>query len=431
MQIRGQAQKVTIYIGESDKWEHKPLYMAILEMLKTQDCAGATVTRAVAGFGAHSRIHTASLVDLSSDLPLVIEWVDNPARIDRVMPRLQAMVTEGLITVQDVEVIKYSHRRLRQLSAGIPVQDIMTREVRSVQVDTPLLEVIELLLDKVFRALPVVDKEQHVVGIVTEGNLLRHVNLMPASAQQHLTRTELVSELQRLRRIDHTVAKIMTPNPITVTAQATVSQAVQLMIEHGIKRLPVVDTENKLIGIVSRVDVLRALCQPPLEESPRQKFVPGQHVQVHQVMMTNVPTVQANTSLVKVVGLLVSHVQRRVVVVDPQNRAVGIITDGDLISRATATERSGIVQALSRRLVPEHTAGLALNKRTAAEVMTTPLITVTPQTTLPEALHLLLENRIKRLPVVDQSGKLVGLVGRGGILQALAAHEPDTSSPTG
>jgi len=112
-------------------------------------------------------------------------------------------------------------------------------------------------------------------------------------------------------------------------------------------------------------------------------------------------------------------------------KAVGIITDGDLISRATATERSGIVQALSRRLVPEQTAGLALDKRTAAEVMTTPILTVTPQTTLPEALHLLLENKIKRLPVVDQNEKLVGLVGRGGILQALAAHEPDTSSPPG
>ena len=71
MEILGHAKKVTIYIGESDRWEGKPLYVAILEMLKAEDCAGATVTRALAGFGAHSRIHTARLVDLSADLPTI------------------------------------------------------------------------------------------------------------------------------------------------------------------------------------------------------------------------------------------------------------------------------------------------------------------------------------------------------------------------
>lgn len=110
MQIAGLAKKVTIYIDESDKWEHKPLHLAILETLRKEDCAGATVTRALAGYGAHSRIHTASLVALSADLPLVIEWVDSPARIQRVLPRIQAMVKEGLITTQDLEVISYNQR---------------------------------------------------------------------------------------------------------------------------------------------------------------------------------------------------------------------------------------------------------------------------------------------------------------------------------
>lgn len=110
MQIVGGAKKVTIYIDESDRWEHKPLHLAILETLRREDCAGATVTRALAGFGAHSRIHTATLVALSADLPLVIEWVDNPTRIQQVLPHIQAMVKEGLITIQDLEVISYSQR---------------------------------------------------------------------------------------------------------------------------------------------------------------------------------------------------------------------------------------------------------------------------------------------------------------------------------
>ena len=101
MEIVGIATKVTIYIGESDRLGQKSLYMAILEMLKAEDCAGATVLRGLAGFGAHSRIRTATIVDLSSDLPLVIEWVDDPARVARVMPRLTGMVSEGLITCQE------------------------------------------------------------------------------------------------------------------------------------------------------------------------------------------------------------------------------------------------------------------------------------------------------------------------------------------
>lgn len=105
MDILGPATKVTLYIGESDRWRGKPLHMAILELLKSTDCAGATVTRGIAGFGCHSRIRTASIVDLSADLPLVVEWVDDPARVEQVMPQLAQMVTKGMITTQKVEVI--------------------------------------------------------------------------------------------------------------------------------------------------------------------------------------------------------------------------------------------------------------------------------------------------------------------------------------
>jgi len=88
MHTIGKAKRVVFYVGESDKWGNKPLYLAILERLKAEDCAGATVTRALAGFGAHSRIQTASVVALSNDLPLIIEWVDNQAKVERLMPHL-------------------------------------------------------------------------------------------------------------------------------------------------------------------------------------------------------------------------------------------------------------------------------------------------------------------------------------------------------
>jgi CBS domain-containing protein len=422
MEIVGTATKVTIYIGESDRWGQKSLYMAILEMLKAEDCAGATVLRGLAGFGAHSRIRTASIVDLSSDLPLVIEWVDDPARVARVMPRLTEMVSEGLIACQEVEVVTYGHRGLRTLRAAAPVRDLMSREVRTVTPDTPVAEAVEMLIGKSYRALPVVDAERRIVGILTDGDLLARLGLPDASVQSELTAAELGRELDVLRRSGQTVADLMVSPVVTIGADAAVADAVRLMTAHGIKRLPVVERAGTLVGIVSRVDVLRALAQPLTREAPARVLPPGHHARVGDVMVADVPTVHSAAPLNTVVDLLVNAAQRRIVVVDAQRHVLGIITDGDLLKRVSAGERAGLLQVFARRLTASATIDLA--KRSAGAVMTAVPITVTPETPLLDALRLLLQHKIKRLPVVDVAGRLVGLVGRGAILQALAGDLP-------
>jgi CBS domain-containing protein len=421
MEIVGQAKKVTIYIGESDRWRRRPLHVAILEMLKAEDCAGATVTRALSGYGAHSRIHTASLVTLSADLPLVIEWVDSPGRVERVMPRLRQMVAEGLITVHDVEVITYSHRRLREVPAEAPVSDLMSREVRTVTPDTPLAEAVELLLTQEYRALPVVDEQKRVEGILTDGDLLHRAGLLPISAQRELNAAELRRHLEGLRQADTTVRQVMTAPAITVSAATSTGRAVQQMVEHDIKRLPVVDQKGRLLGIVSRLDLFRVMAQPPVDESPRRSLPPGTHVTVGDVMMTQVPTVKTDAPLAEVVDLVVGAAQRRVVVVDEEHHVVGIITDGDLLKRAAETERGGVLQALTSRIpVGGQGTAIRLRRRTAGDLMTPDPVCVQPDTPLLAALQLLLEHRIKRLPVVDKEGRLVGLLGRGGVLQVLS-----------
>lgn len=421
MQIVGLAKKVTVYIGESDKWERKPLYIAILELLKREDCAGATVTRALAGFGAESRIHTASLVALSTDLPLVIEWIDSPARVERVMPHLRGLVSEGLITVHDVEVVTYAHRRLRELPATTRVQDVMSREVHNVGPDTPLAEAVEMLLARNYRTLPVTDETGRVVGILTDGDVLERAGLLSISAQRELTASELAQHLQALRDQRLTVGEVMSRPVVTVAGSEVVADAVQRMVERDVKRLPVVDEQGQLIGMLSRLDVLRALAQPSVAEVPRPALPAGSHVSVGEVMMIHVPTVKQDAPLAGVVDLLVSVAQRRVVVVDDERCVVGIITDGDLLKRATEPERLGILHALVERVpVGKKPAGVRLQQRTAADVMTPQPICVHPDTPLSAALQLLLEHRIKRLPVVDQEKRLVGLLGRGGVLQALS-----------
>ncbi len=118
MKIEGDARRVRIYIGESDQWHGRPLYTAIVERCRREGFAGATVLRGIEGFGAHSRIHTARILRLSEDLPVIVEIVDRPERIEQLLPILDEMVLEGLVTVEDVHVLKYLARPAEQEQAA-------------------------------------------------------------------------------------------------------------------------------------------------------------------------------------------------------------------------------------------------------------------------------------------------------------------------
>jgi len=105
-----QGTLLRVYIGESDRWEGKSLHQSLVEEAKRQGLAGATVLQGIMGYGAHSRVHTARLVDISPDLPIVVELVDEEAKIQAFLPTVQAMVREGLVTLERVSVLMYRHR---------------------------------------------------------------------------------------------------------------------------------------------------------------------------------------------------------------------------------------------------------------------------------------------------------------------------------
>jgi len=98
-----------IFIGESDKYNGKPLYEQIVFKARELNLAGATVIRGILGFGADSRIHSAKLLELSIDLPIIIEIVDTQEKIDTLLPFIDETVKEGLVTLEEVKVIKYKH----------------------------------------------------------------------------------------------------------------------------------------------------------------------------------------------------------------------------------------------------------------------------------------------------------------------------------
>jgi CBS domain-containing protein len=423
MQLQGKVLRVIIYIGESDHYQGKALYMALLQLLKKEGGSGATVVRGLAGFGAKSRIHTATIVDLSTDLPIRVEWVDQPEVVERLLPQVRQMVDDGLITVEEVDVVQYAPGR-RPDPLAQPVQDVMRREVVLVAPDTPAAEVVTLLLQKGYRSLPVVDEDGRLQGIITDGDLLRRAGLSARlDLQVELPVADWQQQLAELRAQRSTAVSLMTSPVITIPATASLRQAAQQMAAHDSKRLPVVDGNGRLAGWISRIDILRTLeyHQPATvaESEP-----PATGTTIAELMYRDVPTVSLQATLEQIVQALEQNRRRRAIVVDDEQRILGIISDGDLLRRSQQEAHSGILDRLRRLVTGQPAVGpaaLLAATETAADLMTTPVITIPVDASPATALRLMVQNGVKWLPVVNENGRLMGLLGRASLLRGLLA----------
>jgi CBS-domain-containing membrane protein len=421
----GKAQQLTIYIGESDTWRHQSAYAAILEMLRREGCGGATVTRGIAGFGASSVIHTTAILRLSADLPVVITVIDQAARIERVIGALKEMAPQALITLQGVEVV-HSGMRFKEGLPDVKVGEVMRRDPISVGPDSPIIKVVELLLDRDFTALPVVDENLKVIGMVSDNDLLSKGGVRVTLSLKRAADPDFVRELHdNLTSSDRKVREVMTTQVVTTTADASLGGAAKVMVARRLKRLPVVDAEGRLIGVLGRLDVLNTIAAVRLAEwHPGARALHGRATVV-EVMNKDVPAVEQSATIEQVFGLLVGSSHKRVVVIDGSRRVVGIIADSDLISRVSRETWPGLMEILVSHVPIDKVSAVArkhiaqVRARTAAELMTHPVITVHEDMPVESALALSAEKRIKRLPVVNSDGVLVGIVGRSEMLAAL------------
>ena len=296
----------------------------------------------------------------------------------------------------------------------------MTREVVSVQPDTPLGETVRLLLDRNFRALPVVDAQNRLVGIITNrdlverGGLTARVELLSA-----LDGPALQRELAASGAGERTAADVMTPEPTRVTADEKLERAAHLMVEHRIKRLPVVDDAAQLVGMLSRVDVLRTMGEDYHAPAPHEAQISGQPVRVvGDLMRTDVPSVAADAPLGEVLDAVTSTRLNRAIVVGRDRRVLGIVSDSELLARLDPGAQTGLMAALMRRgrLPPE---SKAMTSTVARDVMRGPVVAVPANTPLSEAVQRMLEARRKVLPITDSEGRLLGVVDRADLLASL------------
>lgn len=414
MKSMDSGKRLTIYVGESDSWRGRSLYMSILEALRKNGIAGATVVRGQAGFGAHSLIHTWRIERLSTDLPMIITVVDTPDNIDQVLRLITPMVREGLITLEDIDIVKYTHRYLHPLPADIPVSAIMTRDVTTVTPDTPAVRVVELLLGKLFKALPVIDEQKHVVGIITEEDLLTKAG-MPArlAVAGRLAAADLQHFLDQIAA-GQTAQHIMSHPVHTARQDDALGHIVQQMLEHGFRRLPVVDSKDKLVGMISRLDVLRAT-QGNGTRTQEQAPSPRAGKTLGEVMRPTLPLVHINDDLVDVLGQMLQANVTYVIVLDEEEHAAGIITESDLVARVAPPTRRGILQALTARVLGKN---VQRGDVAAQDIMSEQVLSAPAETTIPDAVSLMLHEGRKRIVVVDDDGRPAGLVDRQTLLAA-------------
>ena len=446
---QGKAQMLTLYLGESDQWQGQQLYVALLQVLRNAGCAGATVTRAVAGYGAGARLHEQKAWQWSSDAPVIVQVIDQPLRLQRLMPQIQEMMQGGMITLQEIEVLKYSHARRQGLSTKIPVHQVMETTITTVDLEMPASTIVELLLQAPFRVVPVIDTHHRLHGIVSTGDLI-NAGLLPmrrglvrqARELDMQTADTIASEMHTTSQHALRAQEIMNRSVRTIHPDQPLREAAQIMIDSRVRNLPVVDNTGRLLGMVTRADLLQAIRTSPLmsqeASSATQPLLhthplPGVSAQQQPVTVylnTEVVAVEEETPFAETIDTLITSPLKRVVVIDAARQVKGIISDVDVLARIQEEGRSHLLAVLAdwARGKPARAQLGALHTvtgkaRVAADIMNPHVVTVTATTTIQEAVEVMMTTHRKILPVVDQQGCLMGTVGRSDILRVLLESE--------
>jgi CBS domain-containing protein len=415
---------IEIFTSEEARYRKKPVADAIMQYLKELKIAArCIVTRGVSGCYESGELATGRIEILSFNMPIRIYIVVPAAETERVLDGLNGMVTDGIVALHDLNVLSHRTRNAffpRQLM----VRDVMTCNPASVTADTPLSDAARLLLSSIFTGLPVADHDNRPIGVITQGDLIRkgglplRLGLLAESDQGR--RNALLNQLSSLR-----ADKVMTSPPVMIAADRPLTEAVALMLEKDVKRLPVVNENGHLTGMLSRLDIFRTV----MRESPDWKAFKAQKIEVSHlkcvgdILRRDVHKVLPEMPLNEVIRIIDDNDIQRVAVVDAEEKLLGLISDRDLL-RYLKPEQEGVWRLLAKVKHPFEqeacrTGDLqkCLAETTASAVMTTELITVGEEMLIEEAIALMIDKGLKRLPVIDAEGRFQGMISRDSLLR--------------
>ena len=412
--------RIEIYITEESKHKGRPLTRALVDLVHDlRIAARCMVFKGVEAAYETGEIAAREVLVLSYNMPVRVEIILPEAELDLILPAIEEMVEDGIVAVGEFPVLFHKTWR-RMIPRQIRVKDVMTSEVETVSRETTVDRLVELLMDAPFTCLPVIDRDRRVVGVITQGDLIYRADMplrLGLLAQANPEDYRVV--LDKLS--GQTAGAIMTSDPVTIGSDKALTQAVDLMLEKQVKRLPVLDENGRLAGVLSRLDIFKTIArEAPKWDAILKRRLPqvGNLCLVADVMARDVPTVGAETFLDELAEYFGAGI-RSLPVLDPSGRLIGLVTDGDLL-QGLADREEKLWKLLARKIHLAHKDIFAKEKlkgRKVSEVMMTEVVTVSEDTGIDQAIKIMVDHKLKRLPVVDRDGFFKGMVNRDGLLR--------------
>jgi len=415
---------IEIFTSEQTRWKGTPINQAIVQYVRDLKIAArCQVVRATEGCYEGGEIATQRLEILSFNMPVYIIVVAPALECDRMLPRIEEMVTDGIVSIRNLEVVSHKTRKVL-MHPHIRVRDIMTPSPEKVLEAAPLSDIVRLLLSSVFTGVPVVDDTDRPVGIITQGDLINkagmpvRIGLLAASGSNN---TDTVLSALSGKK----AGEIMTSPAISIEEDRPATDAVILMLRRNIKRMPVVNAQGKLVGMLSRLDIFRTIMKdvPDWKTFGKQDIQIGNLRFVSDIMRRDVHTVAPDASVEDVMQLIDENDIQRIAVVDKNARFLGLISDSDILAAFSSDHPDGIWNYLVSQ-IPFTERGKKyrefrshLQARTAADVMNTRVVTIQEDALIDEAVQIMTKQGFKRLPVLDADGKFKGMISRDSLLR--------------
>lgn len=403
--------RVRMYLDERDSAEGQPLYLVVLDRLRREGASGATVLRGIAGFGAGHRLRTAGIADFSQQTPIVIEWLDRAERVMRVLPALDEVLGDALITIEEIRAYRAALRSSGPFGSR-SVADVVRGDIATVPPEMPLAAALDYLARLRQPMLAVIDG-QRLVGVIIPEDVGRF-GAMPLDALAELNDAERSAVLARVAT--RSVRDAMR-EPRTIYIESPLAHTVNLLLEWGLDALPVTDSEGRLAGVFGVEQALRAALDGDQASRHVRDAEPPPPVSL--IMQMLVPTASVGVDAATVLLQVLRSATRTVVLVNGFS-PVGVISVPEATRRVRESLRSAWIAALLGDLSPlTALAGTSAGGMTAEDLAVSPPMILSRASEY-DAIRALLDGEKQHLVVIDGEGRLAGMVTRRGLLRALA-----------
>ncbi len=418
MTVIDRIQRVRIYLGRADQWQGSPHYLAILEELRRIGATGATALAGLAGFGPGQRTGASLNRPLEAREPVVIEWIDRTERVERLLPLIDRLLTETLVTIEDIPIYRATLHARGPFANDHSSGDLMRSPAPTVSASELAVVALERLASEGLGVLPVVDRQGGLAGLVTPQDLAWRVGLrLPPHLLAQLAPAERSLALQALT--GRTVMDVMRSEPPSILLSTSIPQALVTMVEWGYPQLPVLDPQGQVCGLLGQEQVLRAAVHEATSNRESGELRDAQPPPpVRLVMQTATYEVLASQRLSIALSLWLAAPERDLLVVDASRRLVGMFDPQAALRGLDPTERAQLLSELQHE-IPSAASNLPGNDRGLEQVISRDPPTLAPMDSLLEAASRLLELNLSQLAVVDAERRLLGVIARSGLIRAL------------